>query len=489
MNYQMNRNRYNDVIEIDLVVFCKKALKKWKLLLLFCLIGVLAGAGIAQTRYWWKENHQPEFKEEDFNKAKERLTDKELEEANHIFDQYSTYFRVQEAKSKHINDSKLMSLNAETAAVIERSYLIKSNQNDLVQTIESKTLNPAGYQRIAQSMGGDITDQDVEELVFMTTNEALQNWENIVLEGDFAAGTSDTTKEQDTNDKSAKTKYTNVIIVTAMGEDEAFCEKLLTETEALLSEAVTELSALDNDISMTSFGDAPVKDGPETILEHQQLLLESVTTIIDIRKKFVQDVVSKLTKNQTKYFEQMQLRDNAKEPESKESRGMTKFAAVGLILAVMVFCLILCIPIFFGGHYQSASELESATGIRLLAKIRKGFSSEADIVISDAAKMIAEELRAWEKDETPLFFFATDEGFTAEHPFCRKLQQEYAKDTLRIGNPLKDHEAMASMLESAGIILGISVEDSKRENVKRLCCTASDHNIPVLGYVAEDSVV
>ena len=488
MNYQMNRNRYNDVIEIDLVVFCKKALKKWKLLLLLCIIGVLAGAGIAQARYWWKENHQPEFKEEDFNKAKERLTDKELEEANHVFDQYSTYFRVQEAKSKHINDSKLMSLNAETAAVIERSYLIKSNQNDLVQTIEGKTLNPAGYHRIAQSIGGDITDQDVEELVFMTTNEALQNWENIVLEGDFAAGTSDTAKEQETNDKFAKTKYTNVIIVTAMGEDDAFCEKLLSETEALLSEAVTELSALDNDISMTSFGDAPVKDGPETILEHQQLLLESVTTIIDIRKKFVQDVVSKLTKNQTKYFEQMQLRDNAKEPESMESRGMVKFVAVGLILGVMVFCLILCIPVFFGGHYQSAGELESATGIRLLARIKKGATGD-DSVINDAATMIAEELRAWEKAETPLFFFATDDGFTAEHPFCRKLQQEYAKDTLRNGNPLKEPEAMASMLESSGIILGISVADSKRENVKRLYCIASDHNIPVLGYVAEDAVI
>ena len=489
MNNQMNRNRYNDVIEIDLAVFCKKALKKWKLLLLICLIGALAGAGLAEARYWWKETHQPEFKEEDFIKAKEKLTDKELEEANHVFDQYSTYFRVQEAKSKHINDSKLMALNAETAAVIERSYLIKSNQNDLVKTLESKTLNPTGYQRIAQAIGGDVTDQDVEELVFMKTNDALQNWENIVLEGNVPNIEADAAKTQDGNDKPSETKYTNVIIVTAMGEDEAFCEKLLSETETLLSEAINDLATVDDSISMTSFGEEPVKDGSETLLERQQLLLESVTTIIDIRKKFVQDIVSKLTKNQTKYFEQLQLRDNAKEPESKESRGMVKFAAVGLFLGIIVFCMILCIPVMFGGHYQSAGELESVTGIRLLAKIKKDSFNEEDTAINDAAKMIAAELRAWEKDDNVKFFFAADERFKVEHPFLRKLQGEYAKDTLRIGNPLTDPEAMASMLDSKGILLGISVEDSKRVNVKRICCTASDHDIPVLGYVAEDAVL
>ena len=483
----MNCNRYNDVIEIDLTIFCKKALKKWKPLLIIALIGAILGAGIAQGRYWWKENHQPVFDEDTLTKAKAKLTDKELEEADHVFDQYRTYFRVQEAKNKHLNDSRLMTLDAETAAVLQRRYLISSKQSGLVETLETMTLNPAGYQRIAQAIGGGITDQDVEEMLSMT-NETWQNWEDIVLNGGIPEEAALTPKTQTEDDEKKDGKYTNIIVVTAIGEDEAFCEKLFTETEAILTDAVKKLSALDNDITMTPFGEDPVRDGGETILEQQQTLLESITTIITVRKQFAKDVVDKLNKNQKAYFEQLQLRDNAKEPESRESRGLVKFAGIGFFLGIILYLIILCIPFMFGGHYQSVGELENATGIRLLASVRKEASKEDTDSNVNAARMVSEELRAWEKDckENPLFFFAVDEGFTAEHPFCGLLKEQYGKDTLRIGDPLKDPDAMASLLQSGGMLIGISVEKSKRENVKRLYYTASDHEIPVLGYVAED---
>lgn len=528
---QMRRTRYNDTIEIDLVVLCKKALKKWKMILLFCILGAVAGAGIANARYWWNENHQPEFKKEDLDKSKARLTEEELKEADHVFDQYSTYFRVQEARSKHINDSILMTLNAETAAVLERRYLISSDQSSLVDTLQNMTLNPAGYQRIASAAGCGLTEQDVEEMVMMTTSLPLQNWEDIVLDGNStkdgnAAGNTntsgnrngtgnkntngsgkatgnintsgnDSTTGNEKNDSTESslpeglpdTKYSNVITITAMGNDEASCKKLFDETEAIMKESVAELKTLDKSLSMTPFGEDPVKDGAETILKRQQELLESVTQIINIRKQFNQDVVSKLTKNQKAYFEQLQLRDNAKEPESKDSRGMMKFAAVGFLLGAVICFVIICYPFLFGGHYQSAGELESTTGIRLIAAIKKNAPKDGnDNSITSAARMTAEELRAWEKDGGNIFYFATDDGFTTEHPFCNQLKQEYTDSNLLMGNPLKDPEAMADMLKSNGVILGISVDNSKRENAKRLYITAMDHDVPVLGYIAEDTL-
>ena len=485
--FSSNCKRYNDMIEIDLTIFLKKAYRNWKQFFLIAIIGALLGIGIAQGRYCWIENHQPAFNEDKYTKAKNNLTVKELEEADHVYDQYRTYFRIQEAKNKHLNDSILMTLDAESAAVLQRRYLISSKQSGLVETLETMTLNPAEYQRIAQAIGGGITDHDVEEMLSMT-NETWQNWEDIVLNGSIPEEAAVIPETETGGDEKKDGKYTNIIVVTAIGEDEAFCEKLFTETEAILSDAVNELSTLDNDITMTPFGEDPVRDGGETILEQQKMLLESITTIITVRRQFANDVVDKLNKNQKTYFEQLQLRDNAKDPESRESRGLVKFACSGFFLGIILYLIILCIPFLFGGHYQSTGELESATGIRLLSAVRKGTSKDDIDSNTYAAKMVSEELRAWEKDckETILFFFAVDEGFTAEHPFCWLLTEQYGKETLRIGNPLKDPEAMASMLQSRGILIGISVEKSKRENVKRLYCTAADHEIPVLGYVAED---
>lgn len=487
---QMKRNRYNDVIEIDLVVLCKKALKKWKMILLFCLLGAVAGAGIANARYWWNENHEPEFKEEDLNKSKARLTDRELEEADHVFNQYSTYFRVQDAREKHINESLLMGLNAETASVLERRYLIGSDQSDLVDNLEHMTLNPAGYRRIALAAGNGLTEQDVEEMIIMTPSPALQKWEDIVLDGNAAVKGSDSPEATDNgvSRDHTDTKYSNVITVTAMGNDEASCKKLLDEAENLLKEAVDELKPLDRSLSMTPFGEDPVKDGVETILKRQQELLESVTAIINIRKQFNQDVVNKLTKNQKAYFEQLQLRDNAKEPESKDSRGMMKFAAVGFFLGAVICFVIICYPFLLGGHYQSAGELESSTGIRRIATFKEDKSGAAGVDVKFATKMLVEELRAWKKNDTDIFYFVTDEKFTFNHPFCNQLKFDCDDNSLLIGNPLEKPTDMADMLKSNGIILGISVEKSRRETAKRIYCTACDHEIPVLGYVAEDTL-
>ena len=53
-----------------------------------------------------------------------------------------------------------------------------------------------------------------------------------------------------------------------------------------------------------------------------------------------------------------------------------------------------------------------------------------------------------------------------------------------LGRPFSDADALAAMLESDGILLGVVVDHTDREGLARICRIAVDHSVPILGYLA-----
>ena len=475
---QPRNNFNNNVVEIDLVDFFKRALKSWKKGLLMAVICALLGAGIAQIRFMWVETHQEKFEEKKYLKAREKLTEKELDEAERVFQQYSTYFRVQEAQDKHIGDAILMTLDPEKAIMKNKRYIVTSGQSGLVTSLKNMLRNPDVYRRLAGVVGGDATEQDMEELVNVDIS-TWQNWQEIVIRGAENVQ-QETTKQAAGEGAIPETMNTTLVNLTVLGVDDAFCEQISTEMEKILSEAVEGIAAMDPDTTWAPFGEDPVLDSEEQILDRQRELLESVTQIVTIRKKFADETVSKLNKKQKTYFEQLQLRDDAREPEQKESRGLIRFSAIGFLLGIFLFFMTILLPYVLGGKIRTAEEWEQTAGVRMIRRL-DGAGSGAD------ADMVSNELGAWKDGKK--FFLATGAGsqtsdFAADSAFSKGLLDRSKEYKLSIGDPLSDADALAAMLASDGILLGVVVDHTDREGLARICRIAVDHSVPILGYLA-----
>ena len=463
---QAERYRRNDVIEIDLVDLFMRILKKWKQGLLFFLIGAVIGAGFAIVRPVISDMLNKEFSQEDLDKAKEGLSEEELSEADRVYRQYHNYFLLEETQLDHINHSLFMSMDQETAVNAQRSYLVNSDLTGMVLTLKELVLTRQLDEQLAQIVEDPDYAAYVEELVTVT-DATWQNWEEIVMGGSayaVAQGSDVGVLNRDKN--------TSVLTIAVIAPGEKIGDRMLDAVDTQLQSVVGQLSQLDDQMSITEFERTVKPITADEVYSNRSSLLSAATNIVTERRKFAENTVDKLDKGQQKYIELLMLRDDVREPEAKEGRGLVKFTAVGAVLGAAIFVCIILVPYILGGVIRTSSEAERLTGSRKL---------------QTTAAMVAGELISWQKNreaEPSHFFLAVGDNKEAEDSLIRDITDSLPGDvSIVAGDPLADPEALSDMLIAQGIILCVSIDKTKRDKLKAICRTAADHKVPILGYI------
>ncbi len=446
-------NRTNEQIEIDLLDLFRRALKKWKLCILLAIVCALLGGGFAFVKPLIKEHFAKTYNEEDMIKARDRLTAGELRDADRVYKQYQTYFRLEDVQRDHIEHSVIMSLDPETAVTKTRQYLIDTTISEISGLISQKVLEQSLYDELATYAGDPDYADYVQELVEI---EALawQTTQGIALGEQTEAGGS---------------RWQAMVTLTAMGGDAPYVDGVLNILDKHFKSAVEDIAASDPSINSEFLGDEVLIDGGETIIRSQKTLMESVTAVVTERQKFVTDVVSKLGKFQQNYLEQLELRDDIGEPEVSQGRGIIKMSVVGFILGIFIFFVILLIPYLFGGVIRTEGEMESQYRARNMGE----------------PVFAVGELAAYNKEGT--YFLATGGGLSDDSPLISRMSEEAGKCgiTLTSGDPLTDSDAQKAMLASNGMILAVAVDKTKRDHLRDICRLAVSHEIRILGYVSE----
>lgn len=519
---EAERYRRNEVVEIDLVDFMLRILKKWKQGLIFLLVGALIGGCFALVRPIISSFFDKEFSQEDLDEARAEMSEEELTEADRVYSQYLNYFRLEETQLDHINHSLFMQMDPETAVNAQRSYIVTSDQTGLVSTLNDLVFTRQLNEQLAQIVGDPDYAEYAGELVTMT-DSTWQNWEEIVISGGTESGNAFVAAQGADEGALNRDKNTAVLTISALAPDEECANRLLDVVEDTLKNVLNQLAQLDAQVSITELDKTVKPDAADEILIMRSSLLSAATDIVTERRKFATDTVSKLDKYQKEYIELLQLRDNVKEPEAKEGRGLIKFTAVGGFLGVFLFLCIIFLPYMLGGVIRTTSETEHLIGSRKLQLIRAQspvdqnsrkslFGAEPGVESKEAAAMVAGELISWQNKQaesstlnltegqskssslaggqeikqtvsTP-FFLAVGDGGDTEAALLRDLTASLPKDVSIVsGDPLSDPKALADMLSSQGLILCVCVDKTKRNTIKTLCQMAADHKVPILGYI------
>lgn len=468
---QTERYRRNEVVEIDLVDLFRRILKKWKKGLLFFMIGALIGAGFAIVRPVISDMLNKEFSQEDLDKAKAELSEEELSEADRVYRQYHNYFLLEETQLDHINHSLFMSMDQESAVNAQRSYLVNSDLTGLVLTLKELVLTRQLDEQLAQILEDPDYAAYVEELVTVT-DSTWQNWEEIVMGGREGTGTAYAVANGSDVGVLNRDKNTSVLTIAVIAPNEEYGDRMLDVIDAQLQNVLSDLTKLDDQMSITEFERSVKPIVSDEVYSERSSLLSATTNIVTERRKFAETTVDKLDKAQQGYIELLMLRDNVKEPEAKESRGLVKFTAIGAILGSTIFMCIILVPYVLGGMIRTSSEAERLTGTRKL---------QAN------AEMVAGELISWQKNceaEPSHFFLTGGDNKEAEDTLISDITTSLSEGVcIKAGDPLSDPEALSDMLSAQGIILCVSIDKTKRDKLKAVCRMATDHKVPILGYI------
>ncbi len=477
----------NNETEMDLKDFLGRILLKWKIGFILAFVLAVVFAGYAYVKSEMEKSNKPVYEETSLAGAVAALNKDEIEEADRVYAQYQTYFRLLDFQREHEAHSVLMTLDPESAVSKTRQYLIQSTKPGILDTVRSYKPDKTTYAAIADYIGDREYADYANELVKVEPGVSAG-----VVQIATAAALSDVNATYDTT-----------MVFTVLGGDESFCNGVLDILDKSFRRQIDSIKGSDESVACEIVSDTTQTDNRKDITDRQRAMLDATAELVTQRKSFIENTVNLLTPAQQAYIGVMGLRDDVREPEeSKRGRGMVKKAVIGFALGLVIYMGVIFMIYLFAGLVRTPRELESALGVRMmrLAGIKEAKKapkwdfirrwgeklvySERALSADEAAGLTCAELAA--ADKKGFFALSCDGPESLAGTFASGLVRvcSEAGCDVKTGDPLEDRAALEALLSSDGVLAVVGVDESRRARIFDALRLAADHEIPVMGYVS-----
>ena len=330
-------------VEIDLIDFVSYVLSHWRSMLACVLIGAVLGCGIGVL----KAKPTPIVQKSMTELAEELTTGEKTDVQTVIL--YDDLIRQYET-------SALMQLDANAVAEGTLIFSIKgverNNSKPVYQAIYQLLTSTEFYQYVAnqENYDGDISQLFVKN-VAVDANSDLQDAANTIA--NFAADSS----------------HSFIYTITVCGENEDFCNGVLSDINAFLDSKMADISDMYGSyrIDVISSTVGVISDAAVLDLQMQQ------TTNYATVKKSRDTLAAAFTGSQNEYY-QMLIGNESETPavtESRASRINLKWIVVGVFLLFVLWGFYFLMRYVFTGKWQAYHTYSGCYGITDIALIRR----------------------------------------------------------------------------------------------------------------------
>lgn len=453
---------YRDEMEIDLVDLCRQILKKWPIIVLAAIIGLVLGSVggyLKSTQLVDAQTLIPiedeETVTENLETLKENLSEREITETELAVDSYLAYKKVYNEKVKYGENSIRMKLNAESVPSLTASYIIgdyyevtyptidEVNYINNIVSIYSKAIyDEPVINEVAAVLGGNIAETYVRELYSI-----------------YSEGNSILT-----------------IKVTARSKEE--CQSVMEVLKKHLEAAGPSVKKLYTH-SLTYLNTYYSKNMDTSIISEQQAQADALTSL----EKSMLTVSSSLTTDQKSLF--TALVDDAvknKDVETITVRSFSlKFAALGLCAGAFIVVLWMALRYVLSQTIKTKEDMSELFKMTVLGRMRNEADGELGMIVAGAG------LGAQKAGFKKLYVVssADDEaGSAVMGKVIDAIHQNYGELTVECGKSvLLDPASLSKFAEAEGVIFIEKLRVSKYEDIAKELELAKNYGTTVLGCV------
>ena len=453
---------YRDEQEIDIIDLCKQILKKWRLILVVALIGLVLGSVcgyIASAQLVNAETLEPiddeETVAENIDELKENLSERQITETENAVESYLAYKKVYNEKVKYGENSIRMQLNAESVPTLTASYVIGDYYEVTYPTIDEVNY----ISNIVSIYSKELFDEPVIDSV------------SAVLGGNIAE-----TYVRELYTVSSEGNSILNITVTARSKEE--CESVMAVLTSRLEEVAPSVKKLYTH-SLTYLSAYYSKNMNTSIISEQQAQADALTAL----EKAMLTVSASLSTSQQSLF--TALVDDATTNKGIETTVIrsfsVKFAALGLVGGAFIVIMIICLKYIMSQTIKTKEDMSELFKVNVLGRMKENADGELGMIVAStglaAQKAGHKKVYAVSSLDDASVAAITDKVVGA-------VKQNYSELSIESGKSvLTDPSSLAKFAESDGVVLIEKLRISKYEDITKELEFARNYGVTVLGCV------
>lgn len=451
---------YNN-LEINLKDLLAECLIRWKLIILAAIACCALGVGYAAYKNTFDSYDRQ------VAAAQEGMEEDEIGRVNALYAEYAANIALQNRIVENASRSAVMRMDAESAAIRRSMYVIETDQDYLVNNLESFILDDAFYAAAAEILGDDTQAAYLSGLFTMWKGSTGESGDSIVVK--------------------TTARNTSVYYLQAIGTSEETADALLDLMEERLEAAVSDMQDVDADIQVTSLGRSSVQVSADMITDLQTGVINSMTSeITQLQAANKRTIEPALSEREQIYYDLLTADADVKE----ETTSYVKFAVLGgaggafLVIAWGILQLLLR-----NNKVRSLTEIASVTGMPTLAVYDNRVGSK-DPIVNYGMRLQSGETAIRDAAGYESILLTRVQALMSQN-HCQHLYVIDTQDTLlpsgevtvSYGIPQQSAEGIRQFLASDGVIcvtrIGVT-ETSVLSDAMDLCKV---HNKRILGNV------
>ncbi len=482
---EYGNNTYNDDVEIDLVDLIFYFLKKWKVLLIFLLAGIIAGAGLWGIKVIQARNEAAAKAERTAMTAEEAEEVYEIDDDSIANMEIAYGFRRQYMRQKDYNDNSLYMQLDPNGMYYGRLvyYIFAGKDTHFISSLYNMVIYSDNfYDDIAEASGLDYGGNYIKEVIGFSSTADSTNTSTVTI-----------SEDSEVADRGIYVTYT------ARSTDEDSCEKMLTAIEEKADLVHNYCDELFGDYSCVKIAkNVQLMDNPSDINAQYTYINQMNTYLTNAQKienAFDEDEMEYYEKVFWNFEEEEDLEEIEVPEEEEETEDETvmpsavRWLAIGIFGAIMVWGCIYLVKYLMDSSIKTAGEVKDTYNIPMFGRIGVEGNGKKDFVgklysrikgAPDTTSYVLSVIESLDKNDIALCG-------NEESPATLSVMDDLAKgaENLSVNEfTSKSTEALRNVKAAGSEIIVVKVGETKRSDIKRELEICSMQNIRVLGMVA-----
>lgn len=492
---------------------------KWRIILLAAIIGCVAGAGISvyKTRQYQSalaarqvqiatskdetaaaEEAETKAEEgvhngpydEQMEEARALLTQLEITKVDGLYAQYAANIQLRDTLADNINNSVIMRMDADHAAITRILYTLDTDQDYLANSITTLVMTDDLFEQAAPILGEDVETKYMADL--------LSVWKG------STGTTGDSIRIYDDD------RTTSMIYIQAIAYTEEQADAIADIMGKALESAVEDMRDIDPDIQTVRIGKVATIATSSTINDIQRTLVTELNNVASQITNMKNNEINNLTQDESTYYELLVSEGkgiHVDEPETEETNvaegidveeealvppSKVKYVLLGLVGGAVLACVAMILYwLLLDRRLWSLTEIEYETNIPTLAVYERRLLKSKDPVVRAGIQLQTGGKAVEDEAAYQPILAARIEELLVQNG--RSSLYLYNEGQLILngepghvavsGQPESSAEAMEGFLRSDSVILVISMYRTEHSALAGIINLCKVHGKQILGDV------
>ncbi|MCR5202607.1 MAG: hypothetical protein K6D02_05910 [Lachnospiraceae bacterium] len=376
MQNDMNKDRYENEVEIDILSAMSSVVRKWKVV--FAAMIVVAVVGGFLSYYFEKKKVENQYSDETIELIKSELTVAEVAKVENLYAGYDVYNKKVEDIQEELDENPR--LQDKYLDLLSVQYLYKSDCSGMVTLFSNYSLNGDDHDKIVAIYGLTGDREKYENQMFSITGDEVQSEYKIDTDADNQGsllGIGSITNE-----------YQGTLTVNMYVESKEQGEQILEVINGALIRRLEEIKSKGVEIELNKTADYYKQNFRKDEVEvlRREKVSEKADTL-NLQVEYYDDNVSGLEKTQKDLF--VSLKGKAENEIVKEVEFSASNAVIfGALGAVVTIIIIILVSICSGKVYTN-NNVKNRTRDYVIASFK---NRKKRILISAIADKLADAI-------------------------------------------------------------------------------------------------